>query len=71
MPCTERVRILIYRSVLNRCLNIRTAAYLLPLKPCLDYHRRALTNLESYYNPIYLTFLPIQAKGELLPALSY
>jgi hypothetical protein len=66
MPRTERVRILIYRSVISRCLDVETAACLLPLELYLGYRRRALTNRESYYNPIYLTFLPIRARGELL-----
>ena len=71
MPCIERVRILIYRSVLNRCLNVGIAAYLLPLKPCLGYCIPVPTNLELYCNPIYLTLLPTQARGELLPIRYY
>ena len=71
MPCIERVRILIYRLVLNRCLNVGTVAYLLPLKPYLDYYIPIPANLELYYNSIYLTFLPIRAGRELLPIYYY
>ena len=67
MPRIERVRILIYRSVLNRDLTVGIVAYLPPLIPYLDYYRPALANRELYCNPIYSTLPPIRAKGELLP----
>jgi hypothetical protein len=68
---TERVRILIYRSVLNRYLTVGTATYPLPLTPYLDYYRPVPTNLELNCNPIYLTLLPTRARVELLPTRSY
>jgi len=58
VSCTERVQILIYRSVLSRCFNVGTAAYLLPLKLCLGYYIPAPADLELNCNPIYLTPLP-------------
>jgi len=71
MPYTECVQILIYRSVLNRYLNVETAAYLLPLKPYLDYRIPVPADLELYYSSMHSTFLPIQARGEPLPIRYY
>ena len=56
---TERVRILISKSVLNLCLTVGIIAYPLPPELYLDYYKRALANQELYYNPICLTLLPI------------
>ena len=67
----EHVQILIYRLVPNLYLAVGIVVYPLPVKPCLDYYRHALTDQELCYNPIYPTLLPAEAAGELLPVYSF